>query len=181
MRSLSNLVPSCLFFCPEVAESASFLNWLRKNFSNIAFFLNFSSLNVLHHRNGAWRNFGHRTFVVVKTLLYKPIKSPDMNIDANHVKSVTQKVVISVRSLFWQWTTWHGLWTTSSRGISMALARKMTGFTWDLMSYGIIFDQTIVQKKWANPCHILYRVVNFTGWLFFIQAYFTKNFMFLNL
>ena len=32
-------------------------------------------------------------------------------------------------------TTWHGFWTSSSHGISMAFAKKMMGFPSDLVSF----------------------------------------------
>ena len=51
--------------------------------------------------------------------------------------------------------TWHGFYTSSSHGISMAFANKMTEFPSDLMSFPIS-DQTAVKKTWQNPCHIFY-------------------------
>ena len=39
--------------------------------------------------------------------------------------------------------TWHGFWTSSSHGISMAFTKKMMGFSSDLVFF-VIFDQTAV-------------------------------------
>ena len=52
--------------------------------------------------------------------------------------------------------TWHGFWTSSGHGISMAFAKKMV----KMVSIGFvaILGYTAVRKTKENPCHIFYRV-----------------------
>ena len=50
--------------------------------------------------------------------------------------------------------TWHGFWTSSSHGISLALAKKMI-----YIRFGLTFNQTAVKKTWENPHNVTF----FTG------------------
>ena len=52
--------------------------------------------------------------------------------------------------------TWHGFWTSSSHGISMAFAKKMMGFPSDLVSFS---NQTKLPSIWRAKI----RVTFFTG------------------
>ena len=52
--------------------------------------------------------------------------------------------------------TCHGFWTSSSHGISMVFAKKMTGFPSDLVSFS---NQTKLPSIWNEETHITF----FTG------------------
>ena len=63
---------------------------------------------------------------------------------------------------------WHGFWTNSSHGTSMASAKKMMDFP---CGFGLIFEQTAVKKTWENPCVIYNRGIKniqsfYTSWGF---------------
>jgi len=51
---------------------------------------------------------------------------------------------------FFHVKTWHGFWTSSSHGISMAFARKMMGFSSDLVSLRPKYHQNDMNKSQSH-------------------------------
>ena len=76
---------------------------------------------------------------------------------------------------FFHVKTWHGFWTSSSHGISMAFARKMMGFSSDLVSLRPKYHQNDMNKSQSHFILLSFSF-QFRSWYFKFQVAYVSVF-----